>query len=154
MRVRLRAIRDDELPAFLAAMHTFYAADLERNGGLTRAEAEEKARSDHARLFPDGRPLDGNHLFAIEDEHGVPIGRLWYAERDVADVFLYAIELEESVRGQGYGREAMQAFEELVRDRGKARIGLNVFGGNEVARSLYRSLGYAETSVHMLKRLA
>jgi ribosomal protein S18 acetylase RimI-like enzyme len=153
MRVRLRELRDDELPAFLAAMHTFYAADLERNGGLTRDEAEEKATKDHAALFPEGRPLDGHHLYAIEDEHGEAIGRLWYSERDAGDVFLYAIELDESARGRGYGREAMQAFEELARERGTARIGLNVFGGNEVARSLYRSLGYAETSVHMLKRL-
>ena len=153
MRARLRRIRDDELSAFRVAMYSFYAADLERNGGLTRAEAEEKARNDHARLFPDGRPLDGHHLFAIEDEHGVAIGRLWYAERE-ADVFLYAIELDESARGRGYGREAMQAFEELAREHRAASIWLNVFGGNEVARSLYRSLGYAEASVHMSKRLA
>ena len=153
MRIRLRAIRDEELTAFFDAMHTFYAADLERNGGLTAAEAEAKARRDHAAVFPEGRPLDGHHLFAIENEHGAAIGRLWYADRE-ADVFLYAIELDESARGQGYGREAMQTFEELARERGKASIWLNVFGGNDVARSLYRSLGYAESSVHMSKRLA
>jgi ribosomal protein S18 acetylase RimI-like enzyme len=154
MRVRLRDVREDELAAFRDAMYTFYAADLEQNAGLTRAEAEEKARQDHAASFPEGRPLEGHHLFAIEDEHGAAIGRLWYAERDPADVFLFAIELDASARGQGYGREAMQAFEELARQRGATSIWLNVFGGNEVARSLYRSLGYAESSVHMNKRLA
>jgi len=153
MRVRLRAVRDDELPAFLVAMYEFYAADLERNGGLTRAEAEEKATNDHAAVFSDGRPLDGHHLFAIEDEHGAAIGRLWYADRK-PDVFLYAIELDESARGRGYGREAMQAFEALARERGTASIWLNVFGGNDVARSLYRSLGYTESAVHMSKRLS
>jgi ribosomal protein S18 acetylase RimI-like enzyme len=152
VRVRLRNIRDEELPAFLAAMRTFYAADLERNGGLTPGEAEEKATKDHAALFPDGRPLDGHHLFAIEDEQGAAIGRLWYADRK-ADVFLYAIDLDEGARGRGYGREAMQAFEELARERGTASIWLNVFGGNEVARGLYRSLGYAEAAIHMSKRL-
>jgi ribosomal protein S18 acetylase RimI-like enzyme len=152
MRIHLRAVRDDELAAFLAAMHVFYAADLERNGALTRAEAEEKARNDHARLFPEGRPLGGHHLYVVEDEHGASIGRLWFADRE-GDVFLYAIELDEGVRGRGYGREAMQAFEELARERGTASIWLNVFGGNEVARGLYRSLGFTEASVHMLKRL-
>lgn len=134
-------------------MYDFYAADLERNGGLTRAEAEEKATNDHAAVFPDGRPLDGHHLFAIEDEHGAAIGRLWYADRKT-DVFLYAIELDESARGRGYGREAMQALEALARERGTASIWLNVFGGNDVARSLYRSLGYVESAVHMSKRLS
>jgi ribosomal protein S18 acetylase RimI-like enzyme len=39
------------------------------------------------------------------------------------------------------------------RRRGFDRIGLNVFGGNEVARSLYRSLGYTESAVIMRKHL-
>jgi len=37
--------------------------------------------------------------------------------------------------------------------RGFRRIGLNVFGGNEIARNLYRSLGYTETAIHMRKNL-
>jgi GNAT superfamily N-acetyltransferase len=152
MRVRLREVRDEELPSFLESVRRFYALDLERNGGMTRADAERKAADDHSALLRDGRPLEGHFLFVVEDENCAPIGRLWYADRP-PDVFLYAIELDEDARGQGYGREAMEAFEALVRDRGVAAIWLNVFGGNEVARSLYRSLGYAEASVHMSKRL-
>jgi RimJ/RimL family protein N-acetyltransferase len=38
-----------------------------------------------------------------------------------------------------------------ARSHGLHRIALNVFGGNEVARNLYRSLGYAESAVHMAK---
>jgi hypothetical protein len=34
-----------------------------------------------------------------------------------------------------------------------ARVDLNVFGGNEVARALYRSLGYEEIAVYMRKGL-
>lgn len=152
MRVRLREVRDDELPALVDRLYRFYAIDLERHGGLTRAEAEQKATKDHAALLPDGRPLEGHHLFMIEDEQDSTIGHLWYGERG-AEVFLYSIELDEGVRGRGYGREAMQAFESLARERGAAGIWLNVFGGNDVARSLYRKLGYAEASVHMNKRL-
>jgi ribosomal protein S18 acetylase RimI-like enzyme len=47
----------------------------------------------------------------------------------------------------------MQAFEALARERGAAYLSLNVFGGNDIARSLYRSLGYVEESLHMGKRL-
>jgi len=152
MRVRLRELRDDELPAWLEAARRFYVNDLERHAGLTRIEAEEKAGRDHGAHFPDGKPTAGQHLFCIEDERGDEIGRLWFAARP-SGVWLYEIELEERVRGRGLGREAMLAFEERARELGAEKVTLNVFGGNEVARSLYRSLGYAEESVHMGKRL-
>jgi hypothetical protein len=42
---------------------------------------------------------------------------------------------------------------EQARSLGHSHIALNVFGGNHVARSLYRSLGYAETPVFMCKTL-
>ena len=38
-----------------------------------------------------------------------------------------------------------------MRADGLDRIELNVFGGNEVARGLYRSLGFAESAVYMGK---
>ncbi len=152
MTVRLRELGEDELPAWLEAARRFYVTDLERHAGLTRAEADEKASRDHRELFPDGKPADGLHLFTIEDEQGEAIGRLLFAERP-AGVWLYEIELDEHVRGRGLGREAMVAFEERARELGARKITLNVFGGNEVARSLYRSLGYVEESIHMGKRL-
>ena len=43
--------------------------------------------------------------------------------------------------------------EEEARRRGLRHVGLMVFGGNEVARNLYRSLGYAENAVVMSKPL-
>ena len=61
--------------------------------------------------------------------------------------------LDESARGRGFGREALRLVEEQARSRGMTRIDLNVFGGNAVARSLYASEGYAESSVHMRKPL-
>ena len=47
----------------------------------------------------------------------------------------------------------MLALEDEVRAHGLDRIELNVFGGNAVARGLYRSLGYAESAVYMVKDL-
>ena len=47
----------------------------------------------------------------------------------------------------------MLALEEEVRALGFNRIALNVWGGNDVARRLYRSLAWAEDSVHMSKPL-
>ena len=47
----------------------------------------------------------------------------------------------------------MTFAEEEARRRGFDQIGLMVFGGNQVARGLYRSLGYAENAVFMTKRV-
>lgn len=152
MRVRLRELSDDELPEWLAAARRFYVDDLQRHAGMTSAEAEEKAHRDHESLFSDGKPKEGQHLFTIEDEGREAIGRLFFATRP-GGVWLYELELEERFRGCGLGREAMLAFENLARELGAAKVTLNVFGGNEVARSLYRSLGYAEEAVNMGKRL-
>jgi RimJ/RimL family protein N-acetyltransferase len=148
----LRELRDDEFPRWLEAARRFYVNDLERHAGMPRADAEEKADRDYGAVFPDGSPGEGQHLFTIEDEQEDPIGRLFFAERP-SGVWLYEIELDEVVRGRGLGREAMLAFESLARELGAEKVTLNVFGGNEVARSLYRSLGYVEESVQMGKRL-
>ena len=152
MSIRLRELRDDELPEWLDAARRFYVSDLECHAGMTAAEAEAKAARDHEALFPEGRPVEGQHLFAIEDKRGEVIGRLFFAARP-SGVWLYEIELEEQVRGRGLGREAMVAFENLAQELGATKVTLNVFGGNDVARSLYRSLGYVEEAVQMGKRL-
>jgi ribosomal protein S18 acetylase RimI-like enzyme len=155
-RIRLRPLRNDEVPAFLERGQQAYARDMAANGGLSEEAATRKAERDAARLFPSGKPQDGHFLYVLEIETGEPAGRLWWAveDRDGDRIaFLYDIYLEERFRGEGLGREAMALLEDDVRSRGLARIQLNVFGGNERARALYRSLGYAEQAVTMGKPL-
>lgn len=157
MTLRLRPLRDEEFPTFLAASKAGYAHDIESHGGMTAAEARRKAEEDFASLFPHGRPEEGQTVLVVEDEEsGEALGRVWFTvrkrgEREVA--WLYDITIEEHARGRGYGRQAMLLLEEPVRGLGLTRIDLNVFGGNERARSLYRSLGYREDSVWMGKEL-
>jgi RimJ/RimL family protein N-acetyltransferase len=150
--VRFRAVRDEELPAWLDAARRFYVDDLVAHGGMTHAAADEKATRDYGALFPGGRPGEGLHVLVVEDDTGVAIGRLLFAERP-SGAWLYEIELDPAVRGRGLGRETMRAFEEHVRALGAEKVALNVFAGNEVARSLYRSLGYVEDAIHMSKPL-
>ena len=78
------------------------------------------------------------------------IGKLkdrWFGEAEDEE------EIDEAFRGRGLGRAAMVFAEQEAQRLGIAKVALNVFGGNEVARGLYRSLGYAETAVHMEKRV-
>jgi GNAT superfamily N-acetyltransferase len=156
MGVRLRPLRADELPEYIERGRASYARDMVAQAGLTPEQAEKKAESDWARLLPNGQVGPGHHLFAVDDdETGERVGDLWLAERSTdfegEAAFVYSIEIYEPFRGRGYGRQAMLLAEDEVREKGLSHIALNVFGGNEVARSLYLSLGYVETAVFMRK---
>jgi ribosomal protein S18 acetylase RimI-like enzyme len=154
--VRLRPLSGDETESFVASVRDSYTREMVTHGGMSEEEAGAKAEADFAMLVCDGRPIAGQQLFWVEDaETGKRIGRVWLGERFGGQPvgFLYEIEIEPAFRGRGLGREALLRVEEEARRRGFIEIRLNVFGGNEFARSLYRSLGYAEFAIGMRKRL-
>jgi len=90
----------------------------------------------------------------VIESDGDPVGELWLAERDTEFrrvLWIYDVHVDDAHRGQGYGRAAMLFAEDEARRLGLSGVSLNVFGGNETARGLYRSLGYAEEAVYMTK---
>jgi ribosomal protein S18 acetylase RimI-like enzyme len=156
--LRLRPLRADELPAYIEHGRAAYEHDLAEQAGLTPPAARKKTAADWARLFPDGTLPPGNELYVIEDaDSGERVGDLWFAERDndadEKSLYVYSVEIAPELRGRGFGREAMQLFEDEARRRGLSETNLTVMGGNEIARSLYRSLGYVERAVFMSKDL-
>ena len=80
-------------------------------------------------------------------EGGEPVGHLWVRHhRSPGLSYVYDVEVAEAHRGRGLGRAAMVVAEVLTRRAGDDRLGLHVFGGNDVARRLYRSQGFSVTS--------
>lgn len=153
--VRLRPMRPDEYPAFIAASKAGYTHDMVVHGGMLPDAAEKKSDDDHAAILPDGLATPGHWIFVVEACEEA-VGHLWAAERGTTErrtLFIYGIEIDEAERGRGFGRAAMLLAEGEARARGMGRVELNVFGGNDVARGLYRSLGYVETAVQMAKDL-
>jgi len=154
MDVQLRPMREDEFAAWLPLVRDRYAEDMARNGGLPPEQAADLAASQLEILFPGGKPSPEQLVFVVEAA-GESVGQLWLAER--ADVqpclFVYELYVEEPYRGRGLGRAAMLLAEDEARQRRLPRVALNVFGGNTVARNLYRSLGYGENAVSMGKDL-
>jgi ribosomal protein S18 acetylase RimI-like enzyme len=155
--VRLRPLREDEWPSFVERSKHGYVQSMVEHGGVAPEFARKKAERDFPSLLTDGLATEGHYILAVEDvDTGEAVGRVWFARREIdgqEGAFLYDIDLDERVRGQGLGRQAMLLLEEEVRANGLSRITLNVFGGNEVARGLYRSLGYAEAAVWMSKEV-
>ena len=103
-------------------MRKSYAEGMMRDGGLDFGAASSKAQRDLDFLFPDG---------VCPDEQSVYVARKY--------------------RRRGFGKQAMLFVEDEARRRGLGRVALNVFGANEAARDLYRSLGYEERAVSMSK---
>ena len=157
MSVSLRPLAPDEYPAWRSGSLERYAGDMAQNGGYTGEHARMKAEQDFERAMPDGIATPHQHYWAIEGD-GEVIGHAWLGERESPEgarlAFVYEIALDETRRGRGHGRAAMLLLEAEARRLGHDRIELNVFGGNDVARGLYTSLGYAEVAVYMSKKVA
>lgn len=146
-----RPLRADEYDAWYRHVTDAYAEDIASNGLVEREAARRKAERDMATLLPDGLETANQSILVLEAD-GVALGRLWIGPREIDGrtvLYIWDVEIDAEHRGRGYGRQAMRLAEETARARGLTRIELNVFGGNHVARSLYRSLGYGERAVAM-----
>jgi len=150
LRPMTRAEFDEWLPRQLAG----YAAQIAASGAMPEADAWEKARRDTARTFSAGYDTPGQLLFRVLAGPDA-VGSLWLAipgpDPDPHMAWVYDIEVGEEYRGHGYGRAAMLLAENEVRSRGMTSLGLNVFGQNTVARTLYESLGYDVMALQMKK---
>jgi GNAT superfamily N-acetyltransferase len=154
MSVEFRPMSEDELPEWLPRVRDAYAADMVQHAGVSADAAQAKAQADADRLFPNGVPGEEQFVFAIEAE-GRRAGEIWYAVQDDDNfgrvVWVFSVPVAEALRGRGLGRAAMQFVEDEARKRGVGRVAFNVMGGNDVARGLYRSLGYDEVALVMGK---
>ena len=129
-----------------------YYQDL-LDAGSTPDDAQRNVARNKEMLFNGDDPVEGQYIFNVLDGDTV-IGVLWIADKldPVAkDWYIYDIVVDEAFRGKGYGRLTMQAAEEYVTSHGGKRLGLNVFGPNTVARSLYESMDYKVLAVGMYK---
>lgn len=145
---------ESEIAEWLPAMKAHY---VEERVAAGEPREQATASSDHqfAILVPDGRPAEGQHVMnAVRD--GEAVGQLWTGRPFGSDPemwFVFFVEVDPQHRGKGLGREIMLAAEAWTRANGGRKIGLNVFGPNAVARSLYDSLGYEVMATNMVKDL-
>ena len=149
--IALRPLREDQYEVWDAAHRAEYGRGLVEHVGMTPEQAGAKVERDVAHVLPEGLGTPNIWIWAVEQD-GRVVGTVFLGFRE-GGAWLYDITIAEAERGKGYGRAAMTALEDEVRALGYDTIGLNVWGGNDVARGLYRSLGWAEESVHMRKKL-
>jgi RimJ/RimL family protein N-acetyltransferase len=155
--IRLRPLTEQEWEPIQRETIAEYAREHVRGGRWGQDEALDKAREELDGLLPDGIHTEGHTFYAIVDSSsGKPVGHLWFQEKEKAGkpcIFLCDLRISEPFQRRGFARAAMEALEDVARQRGARRIELHVFGHNEPARRLYASVGYAETHVMMAKDL-
>jgi len=67
-------------------------------------------------------------------------------EHPKQQAFIQRLMVDEKFQGKGYGRFGMEKMLEIFRaDERIAEVGISYEPGNEAARRLYASLGFAET---------
>lgn len=144
-----------EYDVFLERTIPEYAEDKIRAGHWVESEALERSRKEFLDDLPQGVETKNNYLYTLYDGNDA-VGLIWMranADRPTNDGFILELYVEENHRGKGYGKQAMFLIEEKARELGLKSIGLNVFGSNKIARSLYEAVGYEITNINMRKIL-
>jgi GNAT superfamily N-acetyltransferase len=146
IRLTLKEKSPDERRAYLESTVVEYRQEL-LDSGLSPEEAEENIARNNA--------LTEGQSFLNVMRDGDNVGTLWLGLRSGVgpDWWIFDIVIDEPHRGTGLGRPTLRAAEEFVISRGGTRLGLNVFGPNEVARHLYDASGYVVSTQQMFKDL-
>jgi ribosomal protein S18 acetylase RimI-like enzyme len=121
--------------------------------GEDPATAAKVADRQLATAFPMGTAASG-HLFLHIRTGSEDVGSLWLGPQldgPRSTWYVFDIVVHETFRRRGFGRAAMLLAEQEVRKHGASELGLNVFGHNPNARTLYESLGYITTATQMRK---
>ena len=147
----------DEFDLFLDRSVRAFAAEQVVSGKWRAGEAETRVIEQNNLLLPQGLDTPGMLLLVAENMDGVKIGHLWVTLQaspgSGVGAWIYFIEIEPEHRGKGYGSALMLAAEQEVARHGVSTIGMNVFGWNSIARSLYEKSGYQIMSMQLRKEI-
>lgn len=156
--VRLIPMTEDQFQAYLQRGVAEYAQEHVKTGNWHPSEALQKSAAQYQQLLPDGLASKNQHLFSIQDESSEAIvGLLWFAVREQGQrptAFIYDFQIYEQFQRQGYGRQALLALEDKVRELDIDSIALHVFGHNHAAITLYKKAGYEITNLQMAKKIS
>lgn len=129
-----------------------YANEKVLSKNWDRQEAVSKARQEYEMLLPNGEKTDRNYIYNVIHDEQI-VGMIWLEHQVNDNGFIRDIRILDTYQGKGYGKHAMKEIEIVGKELGVKKIGLHVFGHNNVARGLYETLGYQTTNVMMIKEI-
>ena len=153
--IGLRPMTHSEFDEWREIAIAHHASQTSRATGQTLEASLEQASALLPRVLVAGLDTEGMNFFVVVDDAGMAVGWLWLGlwPDDLDTGFVWDIIVDEAHRGNGYGRAAMVAAERFFAAQGKLRMGLQISGGNDLARHLYESMGYHDIMTTMSKTI-
>jgi ribosomal protein S18 acetylase RimI-like enzyme len=78
------------------------------------------------------------------------VGILWVSIKG-SRAFIYDFVIHETLRGKGYGKQALIALDKKLKSMNVKSVSLHVFEGNMTARELYKKMGFQGAGTSMKK---
>ncbi|RXJ72724.1 GNAT family N-acetyltransferase [Veronia nyctiphanis] len=157
MEVSLKKMNEESFAEYLQFAIPAYASENIRAGRWPTTGDLERSKLEYADLFPEGLKTKDNYLFNIvESSNDIEIGHLWVkitSKENSKSAFIYDLHIHESYRGKGYAKAALLCTEHFASSLGADSISLHVFNHNDVAKALYKKVGYEVISHNMRKTI-
>jgi GNAT superfamily N-acetyltransferase len=154
--LRLVEMSTVEFARWRPSLMRHIAESLAGSRWISPAEAATAAEEDIGKALADG-PAATGQLLRTAYAGDTLIGWIWASMPGhpvPSQAWIDEIMVAEEHRSHGYGRAILAAMEDELAGRGVDRVGLNVFGSNEIARRLYESSGYQVTQQQRVRSLS
>ena len=154
--ITLEPMDEPAYERWLATSIPEFAQEKVEAGTWLESEALERSARSYREHLPSGLATPGQEIRSMINDTGVLVGYAWWGpvDRPIGRVaFIYDIAVLPEHRRKGYARAALAEIENWARANGLVGVQLHVHGPNTGARKLYRSVGFVETDVTMLKRV-
>ena len=128
-----------------------YAEHLIKSGDERfRFKALKAAKAEFGDVFPDGADSADNYLYIVINESNEKIGVIGYQKSPFEENAAFVTEnvIAEAYRGQGYGKSALVKLQEDAREKGFAKMVLNVFKHTPVSYAMYEKNGFRVIEDH------
>ncbi|WP_317932349.1 GNAT family N-acetyltransferase [Halioxenophilus sp. WMMB6] len=156
--VVLRAMRQEEYPAYCHYFIDDYSREIATNYGHPMELAVELAKKDLASYFPNGLEDTEHTLLCIDAEIEGKlslVGYLWHSVNTSDNsTFIYDFFISGEHRSRGFGRQAIAELEKQLQSTGVNQIKLRVAYHNERALKLYKEVGFVITGFNMSKTIS
>jgi len=148
-----RPMGETDFDEYLKEAIVSYGAELESIDMVPKGSGEKAAEQQFEQALPQGIKTKNFYFFNAYNERQQHIGLVIYGQRNQDEAFIMDLQIFETHRQKGYGKQVMLDIEKHAKERGFKRMSLHVFGHNKSAWGLYKKLGYEETSLQMSKHL-
>ncbi len=144
----LRAMTPEEQSLFQPLSLEHYAQEMASNYNAPIEEMRIEAQKEAEKA-----QMQNAQFLSIVANNQVLGGLMYLINESRQSAFLLEIFVYKEYRGKGWGKKALQTFEQQLKAAGIKQLRFNVFNDNWTAKNLYTSLNYEITNIMMQKEL-